>query len=65
MTNFEKWKEELTPEWVAAFMERYHIHCGCYECPADWYHGHGDAKGRHGCSKVFLEWAYSEAKENE
>lgn len=62
-TNFEKWKEGLTAEWVANFMELYSIHCGCHECPADWYHGHGKAKGRHGCREVFLEWANAPAKE--
>lgn len=62
-TNFEKWRDSLTAEWVAEFMERYSIHCGCYECPANWYHGHGEAQGRHGCRGVFLEWANAPAKE--
>ena len=62
-TNFEKWRDQLTPEWVAAFMEGYHIHRGCLECPASWYHNHGEAKGTTGCSKVFLEWAKAPAEE--
>ena len=44
MTNWEKWKEELTPEEFIEMLQR------------DW-----DTTN----SEEFLEWAYSEVKENE
>ena len=56
MTNFEKWKEELTPE---DFVRISNTWCGnfpfCDKCETD--------DGRY-CLDIFYRWADAPAKEN-
>ena len=61
MTNFEKWKAELTKEGAAEFVKT-----GskvCMACPAIKFCYHGMENINKPCSEVFLKWANKEAKE--
>lgn len=55
MTNFEKWKSELTPEKIAKLLDSDDI---CFECPVG-----SECWGYGSCPETFLEWANKEGEE--
>lgn len=60
LTNFEKWRDSLTPEassWLIHYAEKGKKNCGL--CPV---RGCAQAKDTH-CAKSFLRWANATAKE--
>ena len=61
-TNFEKWRDSLTPEdaaWLIHYAEKGRKDCSL--CPV---RGCSQAKDTH-CAKSFLRWANAPAKEEE
>lgn len=67
MTNFEKWKEGLTPETYAAlvsgFQSEMSMNRVCKYCPLDATCDRDCAYG--GCEEAILLWANAPAKEEE
>ena len=62
MTNFEKWKEELTPEKMAGLLQD-HMDWDCNlreHCPAV-----ASCKENSPCAKTFLRWANAPVKEED
>jgi hypothetical protein len=55
MTNFDVWRQSLTPEIVAEFLDD--AVGDCELCPA-WNACDGDTQ----CRDAFLDWAYQEAE---
>lgn len=58
MTNFEKWKEGLTPELVQDAFDGFLNGEPCRHCPAI-----GLCMGIDGCKEKFITWANAPAKE--
>jgi len=62
-TNFEKWKERLTPEKLCEIIDNDDTH-KCDHCPIyDWCRLNSNEDSH--CNDVFREWAKAEADENE
>ena len=63
-TNFEAWREKLTPEEV--WLQRQSIASGCWPChfcgACDWQNT-GFHNFSEDCQKAFLRWANAQAKE--
>ena len=59
-TNFEAWRDSLTPEWVQDMFAGYLNGEPCRHCPAIDFCGKID-----GCKETFTAWANVEAKEEE
>ncbi len=55
MTNFEKWKRDLTIDKLVEWVYGY----GCFSCPARKQCSH------EACEASFIEWMNAEAKESE
>lgn len=59
MTNFEKWKQGLTPEGASVIV-------ACWACPNTACEAHEDPdmySGREECLKNYLAWANAGAEE--
>ena len=67
MTNFEAWRDSLTPETFYEMREAICLTLNrawpCAQCPA-WDYCNGDFSGND-CKDTFNEWANAPAKEEE
>ena len=62
MTNFEKWRDSLTPEWVNECREACEMRTACYKCPTGDFCGNTSGIT---CAEAFTAWANAPAKEEE
>ena len=62
MTNFEKWRDSLTPEAFYEMREAIRVWV-CAQCPA-WEYCNRDFSGND-CKGTFTAWANAPAKEEE
>ena len=61
MTNFEKWKETLTPEEVNEMRTSCETRTSCDRCPAIRFCGKTSGLT---CNEAFTAWANAPAKED-
>ena len=59
MTNFEKWKNDLTVESLATSLQT----CHCEDCPAEDFCNSKDGQVIIGCEATVEAWANTEVKD--
>ena len=59
-TNFEKWRDSLTPEKVNEFREACEMRTACDRCPSIAFCGKTSGFT---CAEAFTTWANAPAKE--